>query len=139
MESKDCCLAVMKDLQAAGRACLELHFGGIGNLAISIFGKPESDADSADFIRIKHIGTVVCRGPFAQKLKQWARGQNDELICFGNILNLMGITAHHEGIYLHALKSGSVILVLQGRGGSIRQGCKILEEIALGKPVLYLA
>ncbi len=138
MRSKDCCLAVVKDLQNAGRICLELHLSASVDVAVSIFGKPGVQADSADFLRIKGIGTVVCRGAVARKLKELTMEQPDGSLCFEDVLKLIGIPAHHKDAYEQALRTGLIIMVLQGADGPLRRLCGILEENALEKPVLYL-
>jgi len=137
-KGQSCCLAVMSDLSAAGLACLELHLGNSLNLAISVLNKPEADANCRNFIRVKSVGTIVCRGCIARTLKQRSIGSGDALWEMSTLLNLVGVPEHHEGIYNQALKSGLVIIILQGLSAPVRQGCQILNDKALGKPVLYL-
>ncbi len=138
MSSKDCCLAIVQDLHKAGHVCLELCLEGTKDIAISICGKPDAHSDSADFIRIKDIGTIICRGTVAGKLKKLHLEQADLSLCFEDVLNFIGIPAHHKDIYERALKSGLVIMILQGSGETLRRGCGVLEDNALEKPVLYL-
>jgi len=138
MRSKDCCLAVVKDLQSAGRICLELHLNASADVAVSVFGKPDVQADSTDFLRIKGIGIVVCRGAVARKLKELPMEQPDGAMCFEDVLNSIGVPAHHKDTYEQALRAGLIIMVLQGSGEPLRRLCGILEESSLEKPVLYL-
>ncbi len=138
MSSKDCCLAVVQDLQRAGLVCLELCLEGTKDIAISICGKPDAHSDSADFIRIKNIGTIICRGNVAVKLKKMQLEHPAGLLCFEDVLNFIGVPAHHKDIYERALKSGLIIMILQGTGETLRRGCGVLEDNALEKPVLYL-
>jgi len=138
MSSRDCCLAVVKDLQRAGLACLELHLEGTKDFAISICCKPDAQSDSADFIRIKDIGTIICHGAVAGKMKKLQQEQPDGPLYFEDVLNFIGVPAHHKDIYERALKSGLVIIILQGSGESLRRGSGVLEDNALEKPVLYL-
>jgi len=137
-KGQSCCLAVMPDLNAAGLACLELHLGSSLNLAVSVLSKPEADADCRDFIRVKSVGTIACRGRVARTLKRRSIVSSDTLWEMGELLGFMGVPARHEEMYSRPLKFGQVVLVLQGEGKSLRQGCHILEEISLEKPVLYL-
>lgn len=138
MSSIDCCLAIMQDLQRAGHVCLELCLAGTKNIAISICGRPDAQSDSADFIRIKDIGTIICRGTVAGKLKKLHLEQVDGSLCFEDVLNFIAVPAHHKDIYERALKSGLIIMILQGSGETLRRGCGVLEDNALEKPVLYL-
>ncbi len=138
MRSRDCCLAIVQDLQRAGHVCLELCLKGTKNIAISICGRPDAQSDSADFIRIKDIGTIICRGTVAGELKKLHLEQADGSLCFEDVLNFIGVPAHHKDIYERALKSGLVIMILQGSGESLRRGYGVLEGNALEKPVLYL-
>lgn len=135
---QSCCLAVMPDLHTAGLACLELHLDNSTDLAISMLNKPDVDADHGNFFRIKFIGTIMCRGSVAQSLKQQSVVRGGRLWEMAELLNLIGVPAHHEDIYDYALKSGMVVLVLQGDGETLRRGCHILEDISMEKPVLYL-
>ena len=135
---QSCCLAVLPDLHTAGLACLELHLENPVDLAVSMLSKPGTDAERGDFLRVKSVGTVMCRGSIARTLKQQSIVRGDGLWEMTELLNLIGVPTDHEDIYDHALKSGLVVLVLQGNGGPLRQGCHILEDISMGKPVLYL-
>ncbi len=138
MSSRDCCLAVVQDLQSAGLVCLELCLEGTKDVAISLCGKPDAQSDSADFLRIKGIGTLICRGAVARKLKKLPMAQPNGSMCFEDVLNIVGVPAHHKDTYEQALKSGLIIMILQGFGEPLRSGCRILEDYSLEKPVLYL-
>ena len=138
IKQQSCCLAVLPDLESAGLAYLELHLKNPMTLAVSILNKPKPDANCADFFRLKTIGTITCRGSVAKTLTQHAIIRNARLLELKELLDLIGIPTLHETIYGHALKSGQVVLVLQGDGECLRQGCDILKENSVGKPVLYL-
>ncbi len=138
MSSIDCCLAIMQDLKRAGHVCLELCLAGTKDIAISICGKPDAQSNSADFIRIKDIGTIICRGTVAGKLKKLQQEKADGPLCFEDVLNFIGIPVHHKDIYERALRSGLIIMILQGSGETLRRRCGVLENNALEKPVLYL-
>lgn len=138
MKRQSCCLAVLPDLHAAELACLELHLGNSKALAISMLTMLEVDSASDDFFRVQTIGTITCRGSVARILNQQSIVRGGESWKMSELLSLIGIPAHHENIYGQALKSGLVVLVLHGNGRPLRQGCQILDEISLGKPVLYL-
>ena len=138
IKKQSCCVAVLPDLQAAGLACLELHVGNLMDLSISVLNKPEADLVSGDCFRIKSVGTITCCGNVAGILKQNSLAHGDALWEMTELLGLIGVPTHHGDIYGHALKSGLVVLMLQGHGKALRQGCQILESKALGKPVLYL-
>lgn len=138
IKRRSCCLAIMQNLQTAGLACLDLHLENLKGLAVSILNKPEGASDCSDFFRIKSIGTIICRGSVARTLKQQSVLRDSRSWEMGDLLVLIGVPAHHENIYDHALRSGLVVLVLQGDGNPLRQGRYILEKISLRKPVLYL-
>ncbi len=138
IKQQNCCLAVLPNLEKAGLAYLELHLRNPMALAVSILNKPKSDENCADFFRVKSIGTITCRGAIAKTLTQHTIVRKGRLLELKELLNLIGIPTLHESIYSHALKSGLVILVLQGDGDHLRQGCSILKEISVEKPVCYL-
>ncbi len=131
-------MAVMQNLQTAGLACLELYLGNLKDLAVSILNKPEVAYDCSNSFRVKSLGTIICRGSVARILKQQSVVRGTRIWEMGDLLMLIGVPAHHENIYDHALRSGLVVLVLQGDGEPLRQGRCILEKISLRKPVLYL-
>ena len=122
---QSCCLAVMPDMSTARLARLGLHRGGTRDLDISLLSKPDTDPDCS---------AITCRGTLNQRLPLRGNGlwQVDE------VLNFIGVPLHHREIYDRALKSGLAVLVLQGDSKALRQGCQNLEDISLGKPVLYL-
>ena len=138
IKQKSCCMVVLPDLHTAGLACLELHLKNPITLAVSMLNKPEIKDSDADFFRVKSIGAITCRGAVAQTLTRQIAIQNKQHIEMKDLLNLIGIPSLHEDIYDQALKSGLVVLVLQGDGESLRQGCHLLKQVSIGKPVLYL-
>jgi len=138
IKEKSCCMVVLPDLHTAGLACLELHLKNPMSLAVSMMNKPDKIVDNEDFFRVKSIGTIICRGFIAQTLTRQITAQNKAHIEMKDLLTLIGIPTLHEEIYDQALKSGLVVLLLQGDGESLRQGCHLLKEVSIGKPVLYL-
>lgn len=132
------CLVVLPDLQAAGLVWLELHLEISVNLAISILNKSDGDVGCRDLLRVKSVGKVMCRGSVARTLEQQSVARDNGLWEITELLNLINVPAHYEDIYDQALKSGLVILVLQGEREPLRQGCHILEDLPMGKLVLYL-
>ena len=137
-KGQSCCLAVLQDLQTAAFASLELHLGNSSGLVVSMFNKPDADADCRDFFRVKSVGTITCRGVVARTLKERSAVRDEDLWEMGEMLNLIDVPAHHENIYAQALRTGLVIFVLQGDGKPLRRGCRILEISSLRKPILYL-
>ena len=125
LAKQSCCLAVMPDLSTARLARLGLHQGRARDLDISVLSKPEIDPG---------CGAITCRGPLRKHLPAQINGlwQVDE------VLNFIGVPLHHREIYDRALETGLAVLVLQGDSKALRQGCQNLEDISLGKPVLYL-
>lgn len=132
------CLAVLPDMHAAGLACLDLHLETASNLAVSMLSRSAVDSDCGDLVRLKSVGTVSCRGAVSRTLRQQSVVRGDKLLEMTGLLELIGVPARHEAIYDRALKTGRVVLVLQGEADLLRQACQILEEISMTKPVLYL-
>ncbi len=122
---QSCCLAVMSDLSTARLARLGLHRGAARDLDISVLSKPEINPG---------CGAITCRGQLGKHLP----AQSNGLWQVGEVLNLIGVPMHHREIYDRALETGLAVLVLQGDSKALRHGCRKLEDISLGKPVLYL-
>jgi len=135
---QSCCMAVVRDLQTAERTCLELQPGKSTNLAISMLSKPKAQSDCNDLFKVKPIGTIMCRGSVAQKFKELPVARGSRPWEISEMLHLAGIPVYHEHICGKALKSGLVVMILQGERKHLRQGCRVLEDISLVKPILYL-
>lgn len=115
----------MPDLSTARLARLGLHRGAAHDLDISLLSKPEIDPG---------CGIITCRG----QLRKHLPAQGNGMWQVGEVLNFIGVPMHHREIYDQALNNGLAVLVLQGDSKALRHGCRELEDISLGKPVLYL-
>jgi len=148
MKQEQCCLILFPQRKEAEKALASLQGTNLEHAAISIVRKPGQDDETALFIRLPRIGTVVCDGPFSQIVqaqdcqspfwKEYGDRSVQGPTGLAAALHKIGVPEDWHAVYERALLHNQVLLVAYGNEERMRRLCRSLSGTGACEPMLYL-